>query len=919
MDNLSQARHFTALGAYPASRWSTGSGQRRRPKCPPPASVEDEADSLARELGTPSPSRLSEEEPLSRGELDQHPIMLEVHEYNPERRFVLLNDASADVTQPRTTASKTTRVDDGETSKADTGRRYEPASQRPQRTEAERPSTTSDVAQSRTAAPKATRVDDDESQKADARRRHQSASQRSQRTEPDSVDFTRPRVAPKVIDVENPKADGGRRHEPVTQRTEPEPVRPRNRQRLAPLETSEAYQRSPEHRRSRSTAMADAPRPEFFSPRYNRPSGDQLLSPDVITSGTTGRDKSHQAYGQYATSPTRQYHVEEAHRDRADLRHRRTRTSSMSRPFDPGTFSGQPFKRLSGDWAAETGRHKEYAPSFRGSARDHSRSARHSEGERIEPTSPHSSRAHSRSTSRPAKEYTYTYTNKAPLVFQDDHQDSASAETNDGYAGTARSRLSINTAAHPSSHRGETHSVSPTTLRGSSTFPLANGPRRRQEAAQLPYPDDDEPLHLGVGFGKREAHPGGKTVMPSPMIVMPEHTQTWPTAEQPAGTKRPASPGVSPILEAWHPPPLDAENPQTDTDRPAGTYRRYSEGREEDGSGGLPECPRTEPVTGMVDWLTLTRTDFNICPTCYGAVFAQSEFRSHFLPILRPSDEPIACDFGSSPWYRIAWLLTLKHGMPDLQLFYHVAKVAASSRTGPCPGNRKAIRSWLSVNDPYTKRPVPEFAACHQCAMTVEVLLPNLTGLFVPSNHSQPSWEVCALHFTPKRKQFVQYFDAFETTSDRAFLTKKKPDVSGLARELRLLSVDRACREDSLVQNGYWHMMQSVPEFTVCDACFDQVVRPRLEEGNGIARNFFTQPQRLAAATCQLYSARMREVFHKACRRRDREYLEVKVLERRAVEKDICERLLKLDKAPWNDAWSKEQMELLLEDWRRWE
>ncbi|RDA86607.1 hypothetical protein CP532_5990 [Ophiocordyceps camponoti-leonardi (nom. inval.)] len=870
MNNPSQARHFASLEAYQTSDKSaipsTGSSHRRRPTRPQPASVEDEADSLAREHGRPSPGIGSQQETPSRGEIDQYPVILEVHEYNPERRFVILNDTSADVTQ----SSKNTRVDDSITAKADLGRQHEPASQRTKPDD--------NVAQST----KTARVADEKTTKADATGRFEPAAQR-----PHPNDAA-PKMTPRVDDDNHiGKTNAGRRHESTSKWTEPEPMRQRNRQYLPTLDTSGFYQHSPQHRRSRSSAMADAPRPEFHFPRHHRPYGDQLLTPDVISHGSLGgRDKAYQAYGQYTTSPTRQHHVEEAHRNRSDLHHRRTRTSSMTRRFDPGNFTSQPSKRLSGDWAAETDRRKDYILSSRAPTRDNSRSARRSVGEGPEHLSPSSSHTQSRSTSRPAKDAnTYTYMQKPPLVFQDGTRAVVGGETDDDKVWR---QISVNTSPHHPTYRGDrSPDVSPTAPR-SSTFPLANKGRRRHEATPLPYPDDDddELCDIGVGDGKWDSRSRAKAAMPSPAVVKCASQITPTIVEQPSGMKRPPSPPA----ESWRPPAWDPEKPEIISDRPAGTYRRYSEGRDKDGSGRLPECPRAEPMTGFMDWLTLSHTDFNICPTCYGAVFAQSKFRSHFLPILRPSDKAVACDFGSSPWYRIAWLLTLKHDQPDLRLLHRVASVEALSRDEPCPGNRKSTRNWLTVDDPYTRRPVTGFSVCYRCAMTVEALLPNLGGLFVRSmSPSHPTREVCALQFTPKRKQFVHYFDVFETTSDRAIPTKegsKKDavDVAGLAQELQQLSIGRACREDSPVHNGYWHTMLSVPEFTVCNACFDEVVEPRLAEGNSIARNF-TQPQRLPAATCQLYSPRMRAVFHKACRLRDRGYLEAKVLERRAVEK----------------------------------
>ncbi|KMQ81346.1 ser/arg-like nuclear matrix protein, partial [Lasius niger] len=151
--------------------------------------------------------------------------------------------------------------------------------------------------------------------------------------------------------------------------------------------------------------------------------------------------------------------------------------------------------------------------------------------------------------------------------------------------------------------------------------------------------------------------------------------------------------------------------------------------------------------------------------------------------MLRPTDEAIACDFGSSPWYRIAWLLTLKHEKPDLRLFYQVANVVMSSRRDKCPGNQKTTRYWLRVNDPFMRRPVPGFTVCYQCARIVEVLLPNLTGVFVrQDSRSEPTRDRCALHFASRRRQFVLFFDAFETTSDKAFVANQAPNVAGLAQ-----------------------------------------------------------------------------------------------------------------------------------------
>ena len=147
----------------------------------------------------------------------------------------------------------------------------------------------------------------------------------------------------------------------------------------------------------------------------------------------------------------------------------------------------------------------------------------------------------------------------------------------------------------------------------------------------------------------------------------------------------------------------------------------------------------------------------------------------------------------------------------------------------------------------------------------------------------------------------------------------KAPDVARLAKELQQLSIGGECREDSPVVDGYWHLMQFLPQFTVCTACFNDTVQPKIEEGSSLAQNFYMKPQKLPSATCQLYSTRMREVFFKACRRKDPAYLKDRVLERRDIETEIYEKLLKLDRSRRNDAWTEEQVEKLVKEWRRWE
>lgn len=218
----------------------------------------------------------------------------------------------------------------------------------------------------------------------------------------------------------------------------------------------------------------------------------------------------------------------------------------------------------------------------------------------------------------------------------------------------------------------------------------------------------------------------------------------------------------------------------------------------------FPECPRVKPTRGKMDWLSLPYTDFNICPDCFQGVFLNSGYETQFQPILRPSYRHISCDFGSSPWYRIAYLLTLEGESPCLQLLHQVDAAMTTADSQPCPGARKVVRHWYGIHDPRKERAVPNFTACLQCVSIVEVLLPNLRGRFVPI-HSQSAEQfdsVCSLHFEPRRR-FVQYFDTLCYIADDAVHKGQLPDIHILASEVQHLSELEECHEDTPMLNAH--------------------------------------------------------------------------------------------------------------------
>ena len=109
--------------------------------------------------------------------------------------------------------------------------------------------------------------------------------------------------------------------------------------------------------------------------------------------------------------------------------------------------------------------------------------------------------------------------------------------------------------------------------------------------------------------------------------------------------------------------------------------------------------------------------------------------------------------------------------------------------------------------------------------------------------------------------------------------------------------------------------MADLPEFTVCEECYDIVVWPLIEDERNtgdITRNFLRNRQRIPVASCQLYSERMRKVFKDACRKNDMDYLVSEVRTKLAAEDVIRNHYSKLLKQDHQDPLvQRERFELI--------
>lgn len=366
--------------------------------------------------------------------------------------------------------------------------------------------------------------------------------------------------------------------------------------------------------------------------------------------------------------------------------------------------------------------------------------------------------------------------------------------------------------------------------------------------------------------------------------------QTMPPS--PAYSRQGSLEAIHDLKDYWQPEPFDPDQSHVsprhsaknvEQPPPVVSYRRFSEDVSAGANPGLPDCPMKKPSIGYTNWLTLPRCDnFVICLSCYEQVFYPTEFRDMFFQApYRSREREVSCDLGTSPWYRIAWLMTRKYRRTDLRLIQGVSDVLSKEKV-PCYGNARVTRMWYSITDPDTRRCITDFRVCTPCAKAVEMLFPSLMGVFVPKERQAgPKPGRCGLHFLPNRTRFLTYFDVFEKCHDVAVETKSAPDVQRLADNINFWAKVEECPRDEPLRNARWYTMASVPEMTVCKECFLDVVYPELvadidantatgSERRSVVRNFYQQPATFAGTTmCQMASPEMREVFRRACRMDD--------------------------------------------------
>ncbi|KAF2090255.1 hypothetical protein K490DRAFT_36576 [Saccharata proteae CBS 121410] len=304
----------------------------------------------------------------------------------------------------------------------------------------------------------------------------------------------------------------------------------------------------------------------------------------------------------------------------------------------------------------------------------------------------------------------------------------------------------------------------------------------------------------------------------------------------------------------------------------------------------LSPCPRPGYSSNYEGWYTIEGCpSVRVCLDCLQDIVGRSRYRDYFVRAPRgDTTTRKTCDL-SVPWFRIAWLLTIKESRPSLDLIRTLATIRDQERE--CPGSSRVMQAWYGVKNIHNKH-VSNMFICQRDRRYIEALLPSLRGQFTRVETVDSTVpRMCSLRTESHR--FEKYMDLLVDIHDKASKNRRTPDMLPFIELATHNAWKSECPRDNIIFDGLWHIIPGLPELTVCEECYDDIIYPLLKSGNSIADAFTRTMQSVPQETltgigssCQLYSPRMRRVFQRAVKDEDLGYgyLVKKARERKKVE-----------------------------------
>jgi hypothetical protein len=295
--------------------------------------------------------------------------------------------------------------------------------------------------------------------------------------------------------------------------------------------------------------------------------------------------------------------------------------------------------------------------------------------------------------------------------------------------------------------------------------------------------------------------------------------------------------------------------------------------------------------------MTDTRfSDFDVCPSCYNTSISRTRYASMFKRAApKPPNVSTRCDF-SLIWTRMAWIWILFRDLPEVSVLSQVAFIQTPDGECPNPQNDDIVlekptanRMWFTIQDPSTHRLLDDWTICSHCKTAIETILPPFRGLLVPASPT-PCSATCDL--VPGSERQLQYIDKMYDFAADA-MDKRIINLAPMAKYISEYANVAECAKDHAV-NRPCHTIPGIPDFTVCPDCYHTIVLPTVQSGSQLARSMNATATYTQNWTCQLYSARMRQVWADATTSNDANFLRQKAVERKAKEREALMKVQQL-------------------------
>ncbi|OAG43166.1 hypothetical protein AYO21_02452 [Fonsecaea monophora] len=178
-----------------------------------------------------------------------------------------------------------------------------------------------------------------------------------------------------------------------------------------------------------------------------------------------------------------------------------------------------------------------------------------------------------------------------------------------------------------------------------------------------------------------------------------------------------------------------------------------------------------------------------------------------------------------------------------------------------------------------TKKPVDNFDICSACVRNIDLIFPTLQFcVFDRPQEKKEQEKICNLN--TNSRHFLPILNELERLAERSKETMRHRDFQEFVDFVRRVSRNRHCVKDTLLATQSWHFISDLPEFTICEECFEEVVWPLRDRpiARDVSKTLKLVPvlrknSSLRGTSCQLYSDRMRRIFHDAVNRNDFESL----------------------------------------------